>query len=112
MVDLSAIWTLIPYLLCALALALISRTYAGRARWGLSAVVLVAAIVTACVILKAKPLSYALTIALVAAVVIYWLQAARLRLRTAMGPGCVKRPLDLLGLARLWRAGHGAFRRR
>lgn len=83
LVDLSAMWTLIPYLLCALALALIARVYRGRTRWGLAAVVLVASVVTAGVILTAKPLSYALTIALVAAVVVYWLQAARRGLRTA-----------------------------
>jgi arginine:agmatine antiporter len=83
LVDLSAIWTLIPYLMCALALGLIARRYRGRARWGLAGVVLVASVVTACVILTATPLSYAFTVALAAAIVGYWVLATRRGRRAA-----------------------------
>ncbi len=83
LVDVSAIWTLIPYLFCAVALALIARGYKGRTRWVLSAVVLVAAVVTGGVLLTATALSFALTATLVAATLSYQFLAARRRPRTA-----------------------------
>ncbi len=83
LVDLSAIWTLIPYLFCAVALALIARGYRGRVRWVLSAVVLVASVVTGGVLLTATELSFALTAALVAAIFSYQFLAARRWWKTA-----------------------------
>jgi APA family basic amino acid/polyamine antiporter len=83
LVDLSAIWTLIPYLFCAVALALIARGYRGRVRWVLSAVVLVASVVTGGVLLTATELSFTLTAALVAAIFSYQFLAARRRWKTA-----------------------------
>ena len=71
-VDLSAVWTLIPYVLCALALALMSRVNRGRRRWALLAVSLIAAGITGCVVLAGAWMSYVLTAALTALTAICW----------------------------------------
>ena len=83
LVDLSAIWTLIPYLFCALALALIARRYKRCTRFGLFAVALLAAIVTGGVVLTATALSFVLTGVIVTAIACYQFLAARGRFTAA-----------------------------